>query len=98
MVLEGYGTDEGTGEDYWLVRNSWSPNWGEDGYIRLLRVDPAKLDDPEQDCGMDTTPADGAACTKDETGHDIIPPPAKICGNSGILYDSVIPVGGYLLL
>jgi len=23
VVLEGYGTDQETGEDYWLVRNSW---------------------------------------------------------------------------
>lgn len=28
VVLEGYGTDEETGEDYWLVRNSWGPTWG----------------------------------------------------------------------
>ena len=28
VVLEGYGTDEATGQDYWLVRNSWGPLWG----------------------------------------------------------------------
>jgi len=33
----GYGTENGQG--YWLVRNSWSPNWGEKGYIRLHRGD-----------------------------------------------------------
>ena len=37
VVLEGYGTDQETGEDFWLVRNSWSPLWGERGYIRLPR-------------------------------------------------------------
>lgn len=31
VVLEGYGTDEDTQEDYWLVRNSWGPRWGEGG-------------------------------------------------------------------
>jgi hypothetical protein len=70
---------------------------GEHGYIRLLRVDPATLDDPETDCGIDVSPADGSACTKDDSGEDIVPPPAKICGNSGILYDTCIPLGGHLV-
>mmetsp|Transcript_25325 Transcript_25325/g.38931 ORF Transcript_25325/g.38931 Transcript_25325/m.38931 type:complete len:416 (+) Transcript_25325:19-1266(+) len=97
-VLVGYGTDQDTGEDYWLVRNSWSPTWGEGGYIRLKRTDPSTLADPDDDCGMDTTPADGVACTKDEDGNPVVPPAAKTCGTSGILFDSVLPVGGSLLL
>jgi Papain family cysteine protease len=37
VVLEGYGTDVDTGEDYWLVRNSWGPRWREHGYIETTR-------------------------------------------------------------
>ncbi|KAK4744968.1 hypothetical protein SAY87_011280 [Trapa incisa] len=35
VVVVGYGTDDGV--DYWTVRNSWGPKWGEGGYIRLER-------------------------------------------------------------
>jgi cathepsin L len=31
----GYGTDSGT--DYFIIRNSWGTDWGEKGYMRLIR-------------------------------------------------------------
>ncbi|XP_034481932.1 cathepsin L1-like [Drosophila innubila] len=36
VVVDGYGTDK-FGGDYWLARNSWGPNWGQNGYIRMAR-------------------------------------------------------------
>lgn len=36
VVAVGYGqTDDGA--PYWIVRNSWSAKWGENGYFRIAR-------------------------------------------------------------
>ncbi|XP_051881503.1 dipeptidyl peptidase 1 [Pristis pectinata] len=37
VLLVGYGSDPQTKEKYWIVKNSWSASWGEDGYFRILR-------------------------------------------------------------
>jgi len=33
--IEGLGTDKTTGQRYWIMRNSWSADWGESGRFRL---------------------------------------------------------------
>lgn len=80
VVLVGYGTDEDSGLDYWLIRNSWSPSWGEQGFIRLKR-------ESVQDtiCGVDNTPQDGTGCD-----GDLIQYP---CGQCGVLFDTSYPTG-----
>ncbi|KAF8658751.1 hypothetical protein HU200_059237 [Digitaria exilis] len=36
VMLVGYGTTD-YGEKYWIVKNSWGPNCGENGFIRMKR-------------------------------------------------------------
>ena len=37
VLVVGYGNDPDTHQDYWLVKNSWSEDWGDKGYIKIIR-------------------------------------------------------------
>ena len=71
VQLVGYGTEAESGKKYWLVRNSWSPQWGDAGYIKVLRTD-----NEETRCGTDITPADGTGCAGG-------PKTQHVCGTCG---------------
>lgn len=77
VQLVGYGTDSKLG-DYWIVRNSWTASWGEQGYIRLHRSSTPV-------CGQDTNPSDGTGCNNG-------PSQVTVCGTCGILFDALYPV------
>lgn len=59
--------------------NSWTPLWGDHGYIKLFRAD-----NEGDRCGTDITPEDGSGCAGG-------PSQVQVCGSCGILFDTVYP-------
>mmetsp|Transcript_26192 Transcript_26192/g.60224 ORF Transcript_26192/g.60224 Transcript_26192/m.60224 type:complete len:108 (-) Transcript_26192:173-496(-) len=58
VLAVGYGTEidedvpDDDGKDYWLVKNSWGPDWGDAGYIKLARSEGDSMEMKGGKCGV----------------------------------------------
>lgn len=52
VLIVGYGSENG--QDYWLVKNSWSSSWGDNGYVKIGRS--SSTNDPGV-CGIAMQPS-----------------------------------------
>ena len=50
ITVVGYSNTKEDATPYWIVRNSWGPDWGEDGYIRIA------ISDGIGNCGINIEP------------------------------------------
>ncbi|XP_074056117.1 procathepsin L [Macrotis lagotis] len=47
VLVVGYGVEEKSGKKYWIVKNSWGKDWGNDGYVFMTK-------DENNHCGIAT--------------------------------------------
>jgi len=50
VTLVGYGVDATSGTKFWRIKNSWGPDWGEQGFYRLIKGN----NQPDGQCGIQT--------------------------------------------
>ena len=51
VKLVGWGTDAASGVPYWTIANSWTADWGDDGFFKIRRG--------TNECGIEATSAAG---------------------------------------
>lgn len=55
VAVVGWGTDP-VGGDFWWVRNSWGTSWGDQGYIKIARVEGEGICGIQMDTAYSITP------------------------------------------
>ncbi|KAK1937578.1 hypothetical protein X943_003051 [Babesia divergens] len=52
VLIVGYGVNKRTNHKFWIVKNSWGPNWGYGGFYKLSREPQGIFTRPDSFCGV----------------------------------------------
>ena len=53
VLVVGYGYDDNLSMPYWIIKNSWGTQWGDNGYIKIER----NINDTRGLCGIAMMPS-----------------------------------------
>jgi len=70
VLAVGWGSENGA--DYWIIKNSWSTHWGDEGYVKIAMK--------PNDCGVNFSPT--FAVLKDGTYTTFAPAPTTASSGS----------------
>merc|ERR1719221_2033512 len=61
VLLVGWGEDNG--QKYWRIQNSWGPDWGEDGFFRIIM--------DENESGIESIPEAADVVEDEQAGKQV---------------------------
>jgi hypothetical protein len=94
ILIVGYGYHELLGVEYLVLKNSWGPLWGENGYMRLLYTGKNKTLSPSPGSSLPNHPQDNQE--EDEEYLSILEQ-SSVSGICGFAQNPSMPIGGHLL-
>jgi len=91
VVAVGWGVEKDTGTKYWLIKNTWGPNWGEHGYFRIRRgTDECAIESMASTFDLVLPPANAGSSLVEEEINSAFVSPAADDAHVGSRFDDAV--------